>query len=260
MTLRVNSIEYCHWQTSYSSCLEAVIIFSFLGEVGDILYRWSPAKSFPASSSTVVSWWPNTFLLGFLKATLPTEAVTVSLRVPLVASKFSLPIEAVTINMHLLSSSTWSDGVRGPASLNTNPVVGTTWVSTSIGLMAWLVSRSFWISTSVLVKRTMVSLPGGVSAGPSTVCLTSTLVGKVIGSAGGVSSLGGYLNDGGGVMCSPGFCRAWLYISDISCGGWGIGVPLWDHCILAYSFWGSTPQVPEDISLIKGDVPPHMLL
>ena len=45
MTLRVNGIEYCHqWQTSYSSHLEAVIIFSFLGEVGDVLYGGSSGR------------------------------------------------------------------------------------------------------------------------------------------------------------------------------------------------------------------------
>ena len=85
----------------------------------------------------VVPWWPTTFLplvgpwgtatiWGFSEATLLTEAVTVSLRVTPVASKFRLPIEAVTTNMHHLSSSAWSDGARGPASLTNDLVVGTT--------------------------------------------------------------------------------------------------------------------------------------
>ena len=90
--------------------LEAVTIFSFLGEVQgkSHLYRWSPAKSFSVSSSMVASWWPTTFLpfvgpgrvatiWGFLKAPLLTEAVTMSLGVTPVASKFSLPIEAFMV-------------------------------------------------------------------------------------------------------------------------------------------------------------------
>ena len=92
MAFKVNGIEYYHWQTSYSSHLEVVIIFFFLeevedvfygcspaewhdnpsaqrqlsvsslGEVGDIFYGHSPAKSFHASSSMVASWQPITFL------------------------------------------------------------------------------------------------------------------------------------------------------------------------------------------------------
>ena len=252
MTFKVNGIEYCCWQMLYSSHLEAVIIFFFLREVGDIFYRQSPTESFPVSSSMVASWWPTTFLplvgpgrtttiWGFLKATLLTEAVTVSPRVTPVASNFSLPIKTVTTNMHHLSSSAWSDGVRGPASLTTNLVVGATWVSTSIGLVAQPVSRSFGISTSDSVKRTVASLSSRVSAGPGGVCSTSNLEGKVIGSAGGVSEV---------VLCPPAFCRAWLHVSNSSCGGWGNGVPLGDHCAPAYSFWGNAPQVLEDVSLI----------
>ena len=110
---------------------------SFLGEVGDISYRHSPTKSFPTSSSMVVSWLPITFLSlvgpgrtatiqGFLKATLPTEVVTMSWRIILVASKFSLLTKAVTTNMYCLSPSAWFDGMRGMASSTTNLVVGTT--------------------------------------------------------------------------------------------------------------------------------------
>ena len=50
---------------------------------------------------------------GFSKATLPTEAVTMSPGVTPVASKFSLPIEAVTVKTHHIFSSAWLDGVRG---------------------------------------------------------------------------------------------------------------------------------------------------
>ena len=101
------------------------------------LYRWSPTKSFSANSSMVVPWHPTAFLplvsprrvttiWGFLKASLPTEAVTMSPGVTLVASKFNLPMEVVTVNTHHLSSSASLDGVRGSASLTTDLVVGTT--------------------------------------------------------------------------------------------------------------------------------------
>ena len=102
MAFKVNDIEYYHQQMLYSSCLEVVIIFFSLGEVSDVFYGWSPAKSFPASSSMVVSWQPTTFLplvdpgrtaaiWRFSKSTLLTEAVTVSLRVTPVASKIQPP-------------------------------------------------------------------------------------------------------------------------------------------------------------------------
>ena len=193
---------------SHSFCLEVVAIFSFLGEVSDILYGQCPTKSFSISSSKAVSWWPTTFLplvgpgkaaaiWGFLKATLPTKAVTMSLGLTLVASKFILPIEEVTINTHHLSSSAWLDGVRGPASSTTDLVMGTTWVSTLVGLVAQLVSRSFGVSASDLVERTVASPPSGVCAVPGRVSLTSTLAGKVVGSAGGISSSGGHPNDKG---------------------------------------------------------------
>ena len=86
---------------------------------------------------------------GIPKATPPTEAITVSLDVTLVASKFSLPTEAVTINMHCFPPPTWLEGMGGPASLSTNPVVGTTWLSTSGGLVAQIVTRSFRIYARV---------------------------------------------------------------------------------------------------------------
>ena len=186
-----------------------------LREVRDILYGQSPMKSFSTSSSMVVSWWPTTFLplvgpgkavaiWGFSKATLLTEAVTLSPGVTPVASKFSLPIEAVTVTTHHLSSSAWLDGVRELASLTTDPVVGTTWVSTSVRLVAQLVSGSFGVSISDLVKRTMASPPSRVSEVPGRVSLPSTSAGEVVGSAGGVSSLGGHLNDEGVVLCAPG--------------------------------------------------------
>ena len=69
--------------------------------------------------------------------------------------------------------------------------------------MARPVGRSFWIFTSDLVERTVASLPSRVSAGPSGVCLTSTLVSEVMGSAGGVSSSGGYPNHEGVMLCAP---------------------------------------------------------
>ena len=180
MAYKVNGIEYYHLQTSYSSHLEVVIIFFLLGGVDDFFYGHSLAESFPASSSMVASWQPITFLpqegpgrtaiiWGFSKATLPTEAVTVSLRITPVASKFSLLTKTVTTSMYHLSPSAWLDRARGLASSTTNLVVGTTWVPTSIGLVAWLVGKSFGISMSGSVERTMAYLSGGVSAGPGRV-------------------------------------------------------------------------------------------
>ena len=137
MAFTVNSKEYYHWQMSCSSHLKAVIIsFFFRGGWRPPLWAFSHSI-FPASSSTVVSWLPITFLSlvgpgrttaiqGFSKATPPAEMVTVSPRITLVASKFSLLTEAVTTSMYHLSPSAWSDRVRGLASLTTNPVVGTT--------------------------------------------------------------------------------------------------------------------------------------
>ena len=75
--------------------------------------------------------------------------------------------------------------------------------STSVGLVTWPVGRSFGVSTSDFVKRTVASPPSGVSAVPGRVSLTSTLAGEVVDSAGGVSSLDGHLNDEGMVLCAP---------------------------------------------------------
>ena len=57
---------------------------------------------------------------------------------------------------------------------------------------------------SDLVKSTVVSSPGGVSAGPGRVSLTSTLAGEVVGSASGVSTSGGHLDDEGWCYLPPG--------------------------------------------------------
>ena len=135
----VNDIFYGHSPTEWhdNPSTQRQLSVSSLGEVGEVFNGCSPTKSFPASSSMVASWQPITFLplvgpgrtaaiWGFLKATLPTEAVTMSLRITPVASKFSLLIKAVTTNMYCLSPSAWSDGVRGPASSTNDLVVGAT--------------------------------------------------------------------------------------------------------------------------------------
>ena len=93
---------------------------------------------------------------GFPKATLPTEAIMVSLGVTLVASKFNLPMEAVTGNMHCFSPPTWSEGVGGLANLPTDPVVGTTQISTLAGLAAQIIIRSFGVSLSTLADGIIV--------------------------------------------------------------------------------------------------------
>ena len=141
----------------------------------------------------------------------------------------------------------WGEGL---ASSTTNLVVGTTWVSTLA------VGRSFGVSISALARSTVVSSPGGVSAGLGRVSLTSASAGEVAGSPFWWTS--GWQIDG--VICPLGFHGAWLHVSNISGGGWGNGVPLWDSCIPALDFMGSTPEIPEDILLAEGDVPLHMLL
>ena len=142
----------------YSSHPKVVILTFFFREVGNVPYGHSHSAFFPASSSTVVPWLPITFLplvgpwrtatiWGFWKATLPAEAVTVSLKITPVASKFNLLTEAVTNSMYHLCSSVWFDWMMGLVNLTTDPVVGTIWVTTSIGLMAWPVDKSFGTST-----------------------------------------------------------------------------------------------------------------
>ena len=101
----------------------------------------------------------------------------------------------------------------------------------------------------------MVSLLGGISAGPSGAGLTSASIDKVMGSTGGVSSLGGYPNDEGMVSCALQPAAA-IELDSVSLTSAMVGgVPLWDHHIPAYSCWGSTSQVQENILLIKGECP-----
>ena len=227
-----------------------------------------PSVSFPASSSMVVPGLPTTLLplvgpgrtatiQGFLKATPLDEAVTMSLRITLVASKFNLLTEAVTTSTYHLSPSAWLDGMRGPVSLTTGPVVGTIWATAPVGLVAWPVGKSFGTSTSGLVERTVASLSRWSVCRAGGVCPTSTVVGKAMGLIGGVSSSGRE----GVVSCAPqGFSRVWLHVSDIElglAGWWGAlgGLP------------GPCPQSPGQLSpgsgrhvpLIEGDVPPHLL-
>ena len=135
---------------------------------------------------------------GFLEATSPTEVVMVSLRITPVVSRFSLLTEAVTISTYCLLSLVWSDGMRGPVSLTTDPVVGTIWAITSMGLVAWPVGTPFGISTSGLARRGVASLSSGAFVGPGGVWSTLTTVGKGTDLAGGASSLGG----DGVVLCS----------------------------------------------------------
>ena len=119
MAFKDNGIEYYNRQISYSSCLEAIIIFFFLGgvddvfyghspsewhdnpsaqrqlsvsslgEVGDIFYGHSPAESYPASSFMVASWQPITFL----PLVGPGRTTTIWR-----FSKVTLPTEAVTVS------------------------------------------------------------------------------------------------------------------------------------------------------------------
>ena len=178
------------------------------------IYRWPSAKSFSASSSMVASWWPTAFLSlgvpervaamwGFPRATVLMEVITVSPGVTLVASKFNLPTEVVTVNMHCLSPPAWSDGVWGLAILSTDLVVGTTQLSVLAGLVAQSVNRSFRVLMSTSANGTLVLSLGGVSAEPGRVSSVLASAGKVVGSTGGVSSLGVHLGDTRMVSTAP---------------------------------------------------------
>ena len=172
-----------------------MVISFFLGEVGDILYGHSPSKS-----SIVASWWPITFLplvgpgrtatiQGFSKPSPNWCSHCVS-KDNSGGFQIQLPYQSSHHQYVPFSPSAWSDGARGLASWTTNPVVGTTWVSISIGLVAQLVGKSFGIST-------MASFSSRVFTGPGGVCPASTSVGKAMGSTSGISSLGGCSNNDG---------------------------------------------------------------
>ena len=208
--LWVVSCQILFYQFFHCSILMATIFFPLVG---------------PGKAATI---W------GFSRANLLTGAVTMSLGVTPVASKFSLPIEAVTVNTHHLSPSVWLDGVRGPASSMTNLVVETTWVSILVELVAWPVSMSFGVSTSDLVKKTH-----GISSWWSFCSARKSILDINLGRWGGGFSWWGLLLGWtsewwrGGVMCSQGFQRAWHHVSDLGCGGQGNGVPLGGPHVLA---------------------------
>ena len=73
---------------------------------------------------------------GFLEATPLVKVVTMSLRITPIASKFNLLTKAVMTSTYYLLSLIWSDGMRGPVSLTTSPVVGTNGATAPIGLVA----------------------------------------------------------------------------------------------------------------------------
>ena len=122
---------------------------------------------------------------GFLKATLPTEVITVLLGVTPVASKFNLPTEVVTVSMHCFSPPTWSEGVGDMASFSPGQVAGTIQFSAMAGLVGWGVIRSPGASMLVSAAGIITSPLGKTSA--DTGGLVS--VDKVVGSAGGAPLL-----------------------------------------------------------------------
>ena len=155
-----------------------------------------------------------------------------------VASKFNLPMEAVTVNMHYFSLPTWSEGVGGPASLSSDPVVGTTQLFAMAGLAAQMVTRFFGATVSILADGIIMSLLGAISAD------TGRLVsaGEVVDSAGGASSSGVHPGDARmGIICPLGFCGVGLHTSNIGSGGWGNSAFLWSLCVFASSLSNSTP-------------------
>ena len=154
-----------------SFCLEVFIIYFSFGKVSNVLYQCSHSASFLTSSSMVVPLLPIALLpltgpgrtasiQGFWKAAPLAKAVTMSLRMTLATSKFNLLTKAVKTSMYHISSSVWSDGMMGLVNLTTNAVVGTSWVTASIGLASWSVGQSFVLGS---VERT-VAFPS--SRGP----------------------------------------------------------------------------------------------
>ena len=145
-----------------------VVIVSLYWEVHVAVYCETLSSSFPVTSSIVVLWHPTILfalgspgktatIQGFPEANPPTEAVMVSPRIAPVISRFNSLTEVVMISTYHLSSSVWSHGMRGPASLTTSPV----------GM----------IQATILMGL-------GTSMGPDGVWSTSATVGKGIGSTG----------------------------------------------------------------------------
>ena len=173
-------MAHYHPYTWCSSHLEAVIISFSLREVSNVPYGCSHPTSSLANSSMVVPWLligllpqmgpgRTAAIQGFWKATPPAEAVTVSLRMTPVDSRFNLLTKAVTTNMYHLSSSVWSGRTMGLVNLTTDAVVG-------------------------MVERTIASPSSRGFARPGGVCPTLSTVGEAIDLTGGVSFSGRGLN------------------------------------------------------------------
>ena len=148
--------------------LEAVIVSFSSWEVCNVLYGHFHSASFPATSSMVAPWLVIALLppagpgrtaatQRFWKVTPPAEAVTVSLRMTMVDSKFNLLTKAVTTSTYCLSSLVQLDGIMGLVNSTTDAVVGTIGTTTSIGPVAWPVRKSFGASLLGLVERTLAS-------------------------------------------------------------------------------------------------------
>ena len=197
----------------------------------------------------------NCHHLGFLGTTPPAELVTVSPRITLVVSRFSLLTKAVTMSTYHLSSLVGSDMMRGTVSLIAGLVVGAIWATTLMGLVALPVSMPGEVFTSGLAGRAMACLSGGASAGPSGVWPMSTAVGKGVDFASRAFSLG---REGMGQCAPQGPTELDLHASNVNWGRLGNRAPLWGHQIPVHSLWGNSLQVPEDVSLIEGEVPPHL--
>ena len=183
-----------------------------LGEVlGKLhIYSRSSAKSLSASLSMVAPWWLPSFLSlespkreaamwRFPKATLLTEVITVSPGVTLMASKFNLPMEVVIVSMHYFFPSylVRRCGRAGQffpqSSSGNNPVLCHGRASSPKRASDLLGHQcQFW-------QLALLCHPWGVSTD------TGRLVsaGKVLGSAGGASSLGVHLSDARMVLSVP---------------------------------------------------------
>ena len=99
--------------------------------------------------------------------------------------------------------------------------MGTTWVSTLVGLVAQLVSGSFGSPHQIQSKRLWHLLPSVRQS------ILDINLGRLDGGFRWWDLLLGWTSEWWrvGAMCPAGFCRAWLHVSDIGCGGQGNGAP-----------------------------------
>ena len=145
---------------------KAVIGSPFCPKVvmGYFITRGAHSASLLSSSFTMVPWSLIALLAGtgpertatiwgFWKALLLGKAVTVSLRMTPVVSKFNHLIEVVTTSTYHFSSSVWSSGAIGLVNSTPGRAVEAVWVAASIRLASCPLGQS---STWSLVEGNAV--------------------------------------------------------------------------------------------------------